>query len=1073
MEKANSALLKTTDMANLPRAIVISAAIGIIVIGILIAGVGIYPVYKILLAQQNENLRIQSNTIATLIQEYLNRIEDVTRQVTSRTKAREKLEAFNAGAISMDELKQFSIPILNDALNLSNSMLGISRYDRSGKIAVEVGTTVATSQLKFNPRDLKALVIQGPIMIGDLDALVVSAPILDRDGNMVGSDVVTFNLNELHKILAEYSASYLSHDLYLVRQKGNDIEPIFIKNNMEKWDNKNIDVKSIISNAFSIAKNTKYGMLQENDSSNNEYIVTYNLLEGINWLLVLHVNKDIFYSPVFNEIKYYLFILLLITLTGSVTIYIVLHPLSSRLISLTKKLESEINERKEAQQSLAIREHQQAVIAVMGQLALSGIELQDLFDTVTRRTAETLNVDYCKILELKHDSADLLLRSGVGWKEGLVGKAGVGIGTDSQAGYTLQSRKPVVVEDLRMEPRFNGPQLLKDHNIVSGISVIIGNKNPWGVFGVHTNQKRIFTNDDINFIQAIANCLAEAIQRKQAEEAFRIGEERYRALYDDNPSMFFTVDEKGIIVSVNQYGATHLGYKIGELIGQPVNTIFYSEDKDAALQYLQNSLAAPEDIHRWELRKVRHDGSIIWVRETARVVYDNNHPTIFIVCEDISETHLLSEQLSYQASHDPLTGLVNRLEFEHRLALSLESARNQHVEHAMCYLDLDQFKVINDTCGHIAGDQLLKQLSDLLKTHVRKTDVLARLGGDEFGLLMEQCVLPRAKQIAGKLINAIEQFRFTWENHTFNIGVSIGLIPITELSTGTSELLSMADTACYAAKDAGRNRIHIYQEDDVDIAMRHGEMQWVAKINSAIDEDRFQLYVQKIISLKAGLKNPQHTELLLRMIGEDGSIISPGMFLPAAERYNIAFRLDRWVVNRIFGILKQNPELHKKLGICSINISGQSIADSDFLTYIIKQLELSRIRPNTICFEITETAAIANLSKASRFIDSLKKQGCWFALDDFGSGLSSFAYLKTLPVDYLKIDGIFVKDIVDDPADFAMVKSIHEVGKSLNKWTIAEFVENDEIKNKLMQIGIDYAQGYGINRPHPLSDYLK
>ena len=249
-------------------------------------------------------------------------------------------------------------------------------------------------------------------------------------------------------------------------------------------------------------------------------------------------------------------------------------------------------------------------------------------------------------------------------------------------------------------------------------------------------------------------------------------------------------------------------------------------------------------------------------------------------------------------------------------------------------------------------------------------------------------------------------------------------------------------------------------------------MQWVARINSALDEDRFQIYVQKIAPLKADLENTLHTELLIRMIGEDGSIILPGKFLPAAERYNLALRLDRWVVKTTFGLLKAHPDLYAKLGIFSINLSGQTIADPEFLSYIITQIEQSKISPQFICFEITETSAIANISRASQFIEKLKEQGCWFALDDFGSGLSSFAYLKSLPVDYLKIDGVFVKDIVTDPADYAMVKSIHDVGKSLGKLTIAEFVENESIRQKLLDIGIDYVQGYHINKPHPLTDHI-
>lgn len=1072
MDTISSTLIKEADAARLPRVIVIWAAAGIFAIGLVIAGVGIYPVYKILIKQQNDSLRIQSDSIAALIEEYLNRTKDVARQVTSRTKAREKLEDYNEGHITRDELKAFSIPILTDALKLSGSMLGITRLDASGAIAVQIGISFPTDQLNLYSKNVDNTIIHGPVVINNKNVLVVSAPILNRNGNKVGLDIITYDFNELTAILSDYSTNYSFHEIYLIRETDGTIEPLFFTSQYRDEFSKNNDINLLLLKILKLSKLVNGEILENTEPNGNKDIISYRSIQDVNWHLLINIDKRAFYAPINKEVKNYLLILILITLIGSSIVYFSLRPLSNRLISLTNKLKNEISEREEAKKSLAKKEQQQATIAEIGQLALSGIELSDLFDTTALRTAETLNVEYCKVLELEAGSTELLLRSGVGWKAGLVGKARVGMGSDSQAGYTLQSKAPVVVEDLRSESRFSGPELLKDHGVVSGISVIIGNKEAWGVFGVHSSQERKFTRDDINFVQAIANCLAEAIQRKRAEDAYRDGQERYRTLYDNNPSMFFTVNSEGIILSVNEYGATRLGYDIDSLIGQPVSMIFYNEDRDDALNYLHGCLDMPDKIHRWELRKVRHDGSVMWVRETARVVNNDGQSAIFIVCEDISEARSLSEKLSYQASHDSLTGLVNRREFEHRLARALETARNRQVEHAMCYLDLDQFKVINDTCGHIAGDQLLKQLSDILQTHVRKTDTLARLGGDEFGLLMEHCDLKQAEQIAMKLIEVIEEFRFSWQKHTFNIGVSIGLIPVTGLSSSTTELLSMADSACYAAKDAGRNRIHIYQADDSELAQRHGEMQWVARINSALDEDRFQIYVQKIAPLKSDLENTLHTELLLRMVGEDGSLIGPGVFLPAAERYNLALRLDRWVVKTIFSFFKAHPELIKKLGICSINLSGQSIADPEFLAYIITHLQESNISPKSICFEITETSAIANLSKASLFIERLKQQGCWFALDDFGSGLSSFAYLKALPVDYLKIDGIFVKDIVNDPADHAMVKSIHDVGKSLGKLTIAEFVENDEIKKKLVRIGIDYAQGYGISRPHPLSDYI-
>lgn len=428
-------------------------------------------------------------------------------------------------------------------------------------------------------------------------------------------------------------------------------------------------------------------------------------------------------------------------------------------------------------------------------------------------------------------------------------------------------------------------------------------------------------------------------------------------------------------------------------------------------------------------------------------------------------------RLSYQASHDDLTGLINRREFDVRLQKTLEKAQVEKNEHAFCYLDLDQFKVINDTCGHTAGDELLRQLSHVLQLNTRKHDTLARLGGDEFGIIMEHCNLEHASKVAKTLCKQVEEYRFAWENQSYNVGVSIGVVPINQYSSNAVDLFQSADVACYAAKDAGRNRVHVYVQDDVVATQHKGEMQWIVRINKAIEDDRFVLYAQTIAPLSHN-DSGFHFEILLRMIDEKGKIVSPGSFLPVAERYDLMTKLDRIVIDKTFNFFQQQPQQLKKLAMCSINLSGQSLAAQSFLDYVTDIFNHYDIPPEKICFEITETAAIANLVTATGFIQTMKDSGCYFALDDFGSGLSSFAYLKNLPVDYLKIDGMFVRDIVEDRIDYAMVKSINEIGKILNKKTIAEFVESDLILEKLVNIGVDYAQGYIISHPEPLDTML-
>jgi diguanylate cyclase (GGDEF)-like protein/PAS domain S-box-containing protein len=585
-------------------------------------------------------------------------------------------------------------------------------------------------------------------------------------------------------------------------------------------------------------------------------------------------------------------------------------------------------------------------------------------------------------------------------------------------------------------------------------------------------------------VAGIGGIGTDITERKRAEAALALSEERFQGLYDNSPDMYFTVVEDGTMTSVNQFGADYLGYSKDALIGEPFWTLIHAEDLSFVQEQIGSAFGHLVIDTELEFRMVRHDESVLWVQERVRLLPQTSSAPaeLRVVCRDVTEAHNLSQELTYQASHDSLTGLVNRRELENRLARVLETARTDASHHALCYLDLDQFKVINDTCGHVAGDELLRQLAEVLRTKVRRRDTLARLGGDEFGVLMEHCALRQAQRVANTLRKSVDEFRFSWENKTFSVGVSIGLVPVTADSESVAGTLSAADTACYVAKDQGRNRIHVYHPEDVELARRHGEMQWVARINQALEEDRFCLSVQPIRPLsEVGLEGSPsmvtvdgtgYFELLLRMRDSSGRLVPPGAFLPAAERYSLSVRLDRWVVEKIFSWLDAHPEQLQRLAMCSINLSGHSIADEEFLQFVISSLDETDVPAEKLCFEITETAAITNLVSATRFITALKGWGCHFALDDFGSGLSSFAYLKQLAVDFLKIDGVFVKDVVDDPINLAMVKSINDIGKVMGKRTIAEFVETDGILEKLREIGVDYAQGYRIGRPKPLDRLL-
>ena len=467
------------------------------------------------------------------------------------------------------------------------------------------------------------------------------------------------------------------------------------------------------------------------------------------------------------------------------------------------------------------------------------------------------------------------------------------------------------------------------------------------------------------------------------------------------------------------------------------------------------------------------DGGIFAVEHTAAPIRDDSgqvHGGILIF-RDVTEVRSLASQLSYQASHDALTGLVNRREFEIRLQQALDNARVEHCEYALCYLDLDQFKVINDTCGHAAGDELLKQISNELKSIVRDSDTLSRLGGDEFGVLLEGCSLDKAREIAEKLRETLKQMRFAWDDKQFEIGVSIGLVPITPVSGNLADLLSAADSACYEAKDQGRNRVHLFDPHDINILRRQGEMHWVHRITEALENRNLVLFCQPIKPLRPDNNAVERYEILVRMQEDNGKIIPPSAFLPAAERYNVMTMIDRYVVESAIRLLEQIKRQDRQIHL-SVNLSGQSLNEDAFHQFLEDILDKYDIEPSWLTLEITETATVANFSKATRLITAMKARGCLFALDDFGSGLSSFSYLKNIPVDFIKIDGSFVRDIVNDETDFAFVRSINQIASIMGLATIAEYVENERIVAKLEEIGVDYIQGHYIGKAIPIAQAI-
>ena len=576
--------------------------------------------------------------------------------------------------------------------------------------------------------------------------------------------------------------------------------------------------------------------------------------------------------------------------------------------------------------------------------------------------------------------------------------------------------------------------------------------------------------DDKGRLIRLLGVEVDITERKLYEEALFREKESAQITLRSIGDGVITTDAECNVEYVNPVAEELTGWKVDDASGRPVDEIFRGFHEETC-EPLENPLAV--SIRRNRSIKsvrptllIRRDGNELYIESTASPIRDGKGEVTggVLVFHDVSESRELNRRLSYHASHDILTGLVNRTEFESRLERALKSAKARETSYALCYLDLDQFKIVNDSCGHSAGDALLGQLGALLKSKIRWRDTLARLGGDEFGVLLESCSLDEALKTAETLRVAVGEFKFMWDDRSFRLGASIGVVPITADNEDVAALLSAADSACQAAKEAGRNRIHSYEENDIDLMRRRREQQWAARINNALDENRFELFRQTIQPLQTE-EEGAHYELLLRMRDESGGIIAPGLFIEAAERYGITPAIDRWVIRNAFRWLVSEADERERLSLCSINLSGQSVGDEKFLPFVVEQFQMSGLDATKICFEITETAAIASYSQANRFINALKELGCKFALDDFGTGLSSFGYLKHFPVDFLKIDGSFVKEILHDPIDREMVRSINEIGHLTGKQTIAEFAENEEIITMLKGMGIDYAQGYGVSEP--------
>jgi diguanylate cyclase (GGDEF)-like protein/PAS domain S-box-containing protein len=570
--------------------------------------------------------------------------------------------------------------------------------------------------------------------------------------------------------------------------------------------------------------------------------------------------------------------------------------------------------------------------------------------------------------------------------------------------------------------------------------------------------------------------IVDVTERKKAETAVFQAKERAQVTLQSIGDAVITTDSEGRIDYMNPVAESLTGLESREAQSQLIGSILTVVDettREASESPVMRCLREGQVLGLAEhtVLVVRR-GQVIAIQDSAAPIRDRAGNLIgaVMVFHDASKERRLHRALRYQASHDALTGLINRREFENRLTTAVESVRQDaSARQVLLYLDLDQFKLVNDTCGHPAGDQLLKQITGVLQSRVRSGDTLARLGGDEFGILLGDCSLDQALRVADTLRQAIRDYRFIWQDGVLAVGVSIGIVEIAADTPTVASVMSAADVACYAAKDLGRNRVQLYKPDNVP--ERHREMHWVSKLTRACDEGRFELFYQPIVAIGSSPSEREHFELLLRLRDESGVLVAPAAFIPAAERYNVMPSIDRWVVRQALDRVAHRVGSGVKPYTIAVNLSGTSLNDERFLEYLIAELSAHDLAPGAMCFEITETAAIANLGNVVYFMRELKARGCHFALDDFGSGLSSFMYLKNLPVDYLKIDGQFIENVTRDPVDRSMVEAISQVGKAMGIQTIAERVESAEVLAELSRLGIGLAQGFHIAKPQSTAGF--
>ena len=739
---------------------------------------------------------------------------------------------------------------------------------------------------------------------------------------------------------------------------------------------------------------------------------------------------------------------------------------SRAIIALHKRIETHNTQR--YQRGLEL------IDAWIARLITEGINRQIFFDNICKAACEIVGAQLAAFPVISQNEQYHFIAAN-GHRDEILRDQYLSLKENSLCARAIRENRTLVINDLYAEPSVSlslCEQLEAGMAMVTPVTI---KGQAYGALAVY-RQQQDFDDIDEQLIVQFGQSVQMAIINMQLVNDIQSERERAEVTLHSIGDAVITTNVQGQIEYMNQVAENLTAWSLAEVKGQPVQHVFRILDLDTREpihDVVKSCLDEGIGINKSTLILLtRNDNekdiesSISPILNTAGKVEG-----IVIVFHDETQRRQLEKTIQYQAEHDPLTDLLNRDAFDRELNTQVFDARSNDRTHVLCYLDLDRFKLVNDTAGHSAGDQCLIEITSLIQSNIRGDDILGRLGGDEFGLILKNCSIESALKITNNISHAIRKFQFNWEGCDYKLGVSIGIVPLDGNTRDSAEAIRQADLACYTAKDQGRGQVYVYEEQDSELIRRQEETYWASRINEALDNNRIRLYAQPIVPLGKRAHARPHYEILVRLLDADNQLVQPGAFIPAAERYNLMGIIDRRIIYDTFRFI-QSGQANGHDACFSINLSGNSLNEGDISQYIADLIDEFDIVAQDICFEITETSAIKNLQNARNLISDLKKIGCQFALDDFGSGLSSFQYLKNLGVDYLKIDGSFVADMVNNTVDQAMVAAINEIGHVMGIKTIAEYVENDQIMQKLEAIGVDYAQGYGIAQPQPLAAFF-